>query len=67
MDFNSKKTLSLLSNKKPHAFVVYLDDKQGFEPKLASRMNSKGQMESPKLFDMFPFLPKESIDQIMGE
>ena len=67
MDFSSKKTLSLLTNKKPHAFVVYLDDKQGFEPKLASRMNSNGQMESPKLFDMFPFFSKESIDQIMDE
>ena len=67
MDFSSKKTLSLLTNKKPHAFVVNLDDKQGFEPKLASRMNSKGQMESPKLYDMFPFFSKESIDQIMRE
>jgi len=66
-DFRSKEILSLLVNKKPQAFVVYLDDKQGFEPKLASRMNSKGQMESPKLYDMYPFYSKESIDQILGE
>jgi len=66
-DFSSKEILSLLVNKKPQAFVVYLDDKQGFEPKLASRMNSKGQMESPKLYDMYPFYSKESIDQILGE
>lgn len=37
---------------------VFLDEKQFFSPKLSSRINPDGTMESPPIDDMFPFLDR---------
>ena len=40
----------------PVILEVYVDEKQNFEPKLASKRLEDGTMVSPKLDDMYPFL-----------
>jgi len=45
----------------PQSFLIHLDKNQLFEPKLMSRMDSKGKMTSPELHDMYPFLPDEEL------
>ena len=50
-------------NEKPHVFVVRLDRKQQFEPKLQSRKLDNGSMVSPELHDMAPFLSREELEQ----
>lgn len=40
----------------PIILEVYVDEKQNFEPKLASKRLEDGTMVSPKLDDMYPFL-----------
>ena len=44
----------------PHLFVVPVDEKQTFSPKLQSRKLADGSMVSPELHDMFPFLSAEA-------
>ena len=44
---------------------VILDEKQGFEPKLASKKLEDGSMYSPPLEDMFPFLDRAELEENM--
>ena len=45
----------------PAFLEIMQDTAQGFSPKLASRVLPNGQMASPALEDMFPFLPREEL------
>ena len=40
----------------PAVLEVVVDEKQNFEPKLASKRLADGTMVSPKLDDMYPFI-----------
>ena len=44
---------------------VILDPNQNFEPKLSSKVLDDGRIVSPPIEDMYPFLPKEELDEIM--
>ena len=46
---------------------VAVDEKQNFEPKLSSKVLPDGRIVSPELDDMYPFLPKEEIENIHRE
>ncbi len=43
---------------------VVVDAEQKFEPKLSSKVLPDGQIVSPELDDMFPFLPREEYDAV---
>ena len=44
---------------------IILDPEQPFEPKLAARQLPDGKIVSPSLEDMWPFLPREELEQNM--
>lgn len=44
---------------------IILDPEQTFEPKLAARQLPDGKIVSPSLEDMWPFLPREELEQNM--
>ena len=44
-------------------YLILLDKKQQFEPKLQSRKLNDGSMVSPELHDMAPFLSREELEQ----
>ena len=45
----------------PMLIEVMLDSEQGFEPRLSSRQLEDGRIATPRLEDMFPFLPREEL------
>jgi len=45
----------------PSLFNVVLDPKQGFEPRLRSRILPDGTIKTPNLEDMYPFLSPEEL------
>jgi len=51
------------ANVEPTAYLIQLDKSQNFEPKLQSRINPDGSMQSPELHDMYPFLTPEELDE----
>ncbi len=53
----------LCNNLDPMIVEVFVNPEQGFEPKLASRINTDGTMSSPELDDMAPFLSKDEIEK----
>ena len=56
-----------LSGDGPVCVEVVVDEKQGFEPKLNSRVGEDGSMISPELDDMYPFLPREEYEAVRKE
>jgi len=49
----------------PALFDVFLDQAQGFEPRLRSRILPNGQILTPNLEDMYPFLSQEELSSNM--
>ena len=49
----------------PGLVEVVVDPDQVFEPKLAARQLPDGKIVSPSLEDMWPFLPREELEQNM--
>jgi acetolactate synthase I/II/III large subunit len=49
----------------PALCEVILDEKQGFEPRMSSRQLENGQIITPPLEDMFPFLDREELKMNM--
>lgn len=47
----------------PNIINLKIDTKQDFEPKLKSKIHKCGKIESPELYDMWPFLNKEEINR----
>lgn len=45
----------------PMMIEVLLDSEQGFEPRLSSRQLADGRIATPRLEDMFPFLPRDEL------
>ncbi len=58
------KILSLLENPDPHIFLINLHPEQSFLPKISSRINESGSMESEPLYEISPHLPKEIAQKV---
>ncbi|SFQ23906.1 acetolactate synthase-1/2/3 large subunit [Lachnospiraceae bacterium XBB1006] len=44
---------------------IFIDEKQGFEPKPTAKKLEDGTLVSPPLEDLAPFLPREELEKIM--
>ena len=44
---------------------IFVDTKQKFEPKSATKRLEDGTLVSPPLEDLAPFLPREELEKIM--
>lgn len=51
----------------PFFCEIVVDEEQNFSPKVSSKVLEDGQIVSPPIEDMFPFLPKEELEEIMQE
>jgi acetolactate synthase-1/2/3 large subunit len=49
----------------PHLCEVFLDETQGFEPRMSSRQLEDGTIVSPSLEDMYPFLDRDELARNM--
>lgn len=56
----------VMDGDEPIICEVFVTHDQNFEPKASSKILADGTMVSPSLEDLFPFLPKEEIDEIMN-
>ncbi len=45
----------------PMLIEAMVDPEQGFEPRMSSRQLEDGRIASPRLEDMYPFLPREEL------
>lgn len=54
-----------LSQRGPAICEVILDKTQFFAPKLSSRVNEDGTISSPSLEDMYPFLSRQELKDVM--
>ena len=57
----------VLHGPKPCICQVFVTKQQKTEPKLASRQLPDGTMVSASLEDMYPFLPREELEENMKE
>lgn len=64
LDFDAELD-AFLATHGPALTEVILDPDQLFEPKLAARQLPDGKIVSPSLEDMWPFLPREKLEQHM--
>jgi acetolactate synthase-1/2/3 large subunit len=55
----------ILSKKNAIICDVVLDKSQEFEPKASSKLYEDGKMKSAPLYDMYPFLPEDEINNIL--
>ena len=66
---NSKNIKDIINKilSKNHAIIcdVVLDKSQEFEPKASSKLYEDGKMKSAPLYDMYPFLPEDEINNIL--
>lgn len=65
LDDISSKLQTAFSKKGPVFCEIVLDPEQNFSPKLSSKVLENGQIVSPPLEDMYPFLPKDELEEIM--
>lgn len=65
LDDISEKLQEVFSKNGPVFCEIILDPEQNFSPKLSSKVLESGQIVSPPIEDMYPFLPKEELEQIM--
>jgi acetolactate synthase-1/2/3 large subunit len=63
-DIHSDAFLHEFNSGNAAIFEVFVDSDQGFEPKLASRVNSDGTMSTPELDDMAPFLERKELESV---
>lgn len=54
-----------LSSEAPSMTEIFVDIRQNFEPKSATRRTESGQILSPPLEDLAPFLPREELRENM--
>ena len=58
------ENLSFLESTEPHIFLIDLHPEQSFLPKISSRINELGSMESEPLFEISPHLPMEVSQKV---
>ena len=61
---NSESFLQNFNSPKPHIFVVRVHPEQTFFPKISSRINDQGSMESEPLWEISPRLPTDLQRQV---
>jgi acetolactate synthase-1/2/3 large subunit len=61
MDSSVRQFLSTVG---PALMEVIVDENQGFEPKLSSKVMPDGSIVSPPQDDMYPFLPRQEYEGI---
>ena len=44
---------------------VMLDEKLPYQPRVKSRVDSKGNIVSAKLYDMHPYIDKKEMEEIL--
>ncbi len=54
---------ALFIDANPCAFIIRVDKEQLFEPKLQSRISEDGEIVTPQLHDMYPFLTEKEINE----
>jgi len=57
----------LLREDGPLLIELHVDPKQGFKPKIMSRVDESGNFVTPELDDMHPFLPAHERDTVRAE
>jgi len=57
----------LLRDDGPLLIELHVDPKQGFKPKIMSRVDESGNFVTPELDDMHPFLPVHELDAVRAE
>ena len=63
---NYKKFLKNLNNiNLPMIAEVMLDEKLPYQPRVKSRVDSKGNIVSAKLYDMHPYIDKKEMEEIL--
>lgn len=55
----------ILSSQGPMIVEIFVDRKQKFEPKSATKKYPDGTLVSPPLEDLAPFLSREELKEIM--
>lgn len=55
----------LLNSEGPAAFVLLLDPEQAYFPRIGSRLNAKGEMESAALHQMTPELSTQEVQKFL--
>lgn len=60
-EWGAASVQELMNNDQCALIELFVDPKQAFSPKLASRKLPDGTMVSPSLEDMAPFLPREEL------
>lgn len=65
LDDVSSKLQVAFSKRGPVFCEIVLDPEQNFSPKLSSKVLESGQIVSSPIEDMYPFLPKEELEEIM--
>ena len=53
-----------LESSDPHIFLIDLHPEQSFLPKISSRINEAGSMESEPLYEISPHLPSEVSNKV---
>tara|TARA_X000001036_G_scaffold84874_1_gene76964 strand:+ start:4638 stop:6410 length:1773 start_codon:yes stop_codon:yes gene_type:complete len=64
-NFKTTNLKRLMRLNKPALFEVVVDPDQGFQPKVTSRKDEKGNIVSAQLFDMFPFIEEERMKRYL--
>ena len=58
------ENLKLLESSDPHIFLIELHPDQSFLPKISSRINDLGSMESEPLYEISPHLPMDVYQKV---
>lgn len=61
-----KSLQKVLSHHGPIVCSIKLDKKQEFEPKASSKLYPDGRMKSAPLYDLYPFLDTEIVEEIIN-
>ena len=62
-DLNNLFKSEYFSNSKPILFNINISQKQNFQPKLKSKLDNNGNISTPELHDMWPFLNAKEINE----
>ena len=65
-DLSSPSFDSAIHSSRPCLLRVVVDSQQPFAPKLASQKRDDGTMISPRLENMWPFLPQDDLHQVQS-
>jgi acetolactate synthase-1/2/3 large subunit len=61
-----KSLQEVLSYQGPIVCSIKLDKEQEFEPKASSKLYPDGRMKSAPLYDLYPFLDTETVEEIIN-